>query len=58
MKLSCLQMEQAYVAVYRTQEHCTRIIYAGSILATDFIAVEKTWREWRFHLCVHQSYEQ
>jgi len=38
-------MEYACVAVYRTQEHCMRSTYAGSILVVDSIAVEKTLGE-------------
>lgn len=38
-------MGYACVAVYRTQEHCSRSTYAGSILVVDFIEVEKTYGE-------------
>lgn len=31
--------------MHRTQEHCMRNMYAGSILVTDFIAAEKTHGE-------------
>lgn len=56
MKLRCLPMVYACAAVYGTlyEKYICRQYFSDGFPSSW----KDTWRDWQFHLCVHQSYEQ